>query len=608
MLATWGSSSGLNALLASSSFSLNFTNGSYTLNSVPYAIASVPGYSFTRASGGYAENVDGSLTYFAGTRTNTLLQSQNFENASWNKGLTSITVAATTAPDGTLTGELVSATATTGEHHIEQNVSFVNGTTISISVMAKTASTSILFLWNSRSGSLGSVNLSTGAVTGSVKATLMTNGWYRVSAQYTPSITTSGQIRFYIDSTSSYTATGQSIYLWGAQFETATDTRLTYPTAYIPTTTAAVSVDTPRITNKGYLSEEARTNSIANSTATNGAVAGVIGSGGALPTNWGTLSPTGITITVIGTGTELGLPYVDIRFSGTATSTAFIEISSNATTAIAASAGQVWTGTSYAKLVSGTLPNGASNWGQTQQAFNAVSLFLSQQFQTGTISSTFARNSGATLTMPANTAYAKTVLSQRTSTANGTVVDFTIRIGAPQMELGAFATSYIPTTTAAATRAADILKFTSISSWYNQTAGTLAVTSDASANTYTTYVAATDGITAQNSVHIDNDSGNMRAVYYSGSAAVATLVLGAVGTVGALTKIATAYAINDFSASRNGGAVVTSSSGALPVSISQLNVGGDPAGVSTQYVDGYIKAVSYYTNRLSDSQLQAITK
>ena len=99
----------------------------------------------------------------------------------------------------------------------------------------------------------------------------------------------------------------------------------------------------------------------------------------------------------------------------------------------------------------------------------------------------------------------------------------------------------------------------------------------------------------------------MRAVYYSGSAAVATLVLDAIGTVGALTKIATAYAVNDFSASRNGGAVVTDSSGALPVSISQLNVGNDPAGVSTQYVDGYIKNVSYYNTRLSNAQLQAIT-
>jgi hypothetical protein len=38
---------------------------------------------------------------------------------------------------------------------------------------------------------------------------------------------------------------------------------------------------------------------------------------------------------------------------------------------------------------------------------------------------------------------------------NGQIYDFTIRIAAPQMELGAYATTFIPTTTAAVTRVAD---------------------------------------------------------------------------------------------------------------------------------------------------------
>ena len=73
----------------------------------------------------------------------------------------------------------------------------------------------------------------------------------------------------------------------------------------------------PRITNKGVLIEESRTNSIRNSTASNGAVAGVVGSGGSLPTNWIKDVGTGITWNVLGTGIEYGVDYVDVRFSGT---------------------------------------------------------------------------------------------------------------------------------------------------------------------------------------------------------------------------------------------------------------------------------------------------
>jgi hypothetical protein len=83
--------------------------------------------------------------------------------------------------------------------------------------------------------------------------------------------------------------------------------------------------------------------------------------------------------------------------------------------------------------------------------------------------------------------------------------------------------------------------------------------------------------------------------------------LGAVGTVGALTKIATAYAVNDFAASRNGGTVATDTSGALPVSLTQLNIGGDPSGAATNYIDGHVKAISYYNTRLPNTQLQVLT-
>jgi hypothetical protein len=57
--------------------------------------------------------------------------------------------------------------------------------------------------------------------------------------------------------------------------------------------------------------------------------------------------------------------------------------------------------------------------------------------------------------------------------AIGATYDFTIRIAAPQMELGAYATTFIPTTTAAVTRLKDDASKTGVSSIIGQSAGTI---------------------------------------------------------------------------------------------------------------------------------------
>lgn len=179
-----------------------------------------------------------------------------------------------------------------------------------------------------------------------------------------------------------------------------------------------------------------------------------------------------------------------------------------------------------------------------------------------------------------------------------------------QLEVGAFATSYIPTVASTVTRAADIATMTSanFSSWYNASEGTFVASFEASPNTYTTYLAASNGTVAQNSMHMDNDgSGNMRAAYYSGSSAVALLSLGAVGTLNAVNKIATAYSVNDFAASRNGAAAVTDTAGAVPSGVDRLNIGADPSGAAVNVSNTHIRTITYYPSRLSNTQLQALS-
>ena len=196
-----------------------------------------------------------------------------------------------------------------------------------------------------------------------------------------------------------------------------------------------------------------------------------------------------------------------------------------------------------------------------------------------------------------------------TPTAGALTLTVTGTVSNAQLEAGSFATSYIPTAGASVTRSADVATMVgnNFSNWYNQTTGTLAVSFDASANGFATYVSASNGTITQNSTHIDNDTGIMRAAYYSGSTLVAALGLGTIGTVGATNKIATAYAVNDFAASRNGGTVATDTLGAVPVSLTQLNIGADDRLLAANYTSNHIKSISYYNTRLTDTLLQAIT-
>jgi len=196
-----------------------------------------------------------------------------------------------------------------------------------------------------------------------------------------------------------------------------------------------------------------------------------------------------------------------------------------------------------------------------------------------------------------------------TATAGALTLTVSGTVSNAQFEAGSFATSYIPTAGASVTRSADVATMVgnNFSNWYNQTTGTLAVAFDASANGFATYVSASNGTITQNSTHIDNDTGIMRAAYYSGSALISALGLGAIGTVGATNKIATAYALNDFAASRNGGTVATDTLGAVPVSLTQLNIGADDRLLAANYTSNHIKSISYYNTRLTNTLLQAIT-
>lgn len=203
--------------------------------------------------------------------------------------------------------------------------------------------------------------------------------------------------------------------------------------------------------DRGLQLEESRTNYIRNS-AMQGAVVGVLGAGGALPTNWVVgVAPEGLSLEVVGLGQEDGLDYIDLRYSGvhsTGNPTFYMEAHSQAV----ASKGQVWTFSMFVRLVAGSTSGITCNASYTENTGNTVRTSGSAPFVPGPevqrVSLSRAVSNELTTSVRPRPIF---------SIPGGATVDFTLRISAPQIELGAHASSPIRTTSGAVTRAADVV-------------------------------------------------------------------------------------------------------------------------------------------------------
>jgi hypothetical protein len=291
------------------------------------------------------------------------------------------------------------------------------------------------------------------------------------------------------------------------------------------------------------------------------------------------------------------------------TQATWVATNSTKTTGISDPAGGVTAATITSTSANGIVQNAAATVviGTTY----TVSIWLRRRTGTGVVG--IRAVEGANIPVTITSAWARYSLTVTATQTIGRVGVYCSTIGdeidfwGGQLEAKAFQTSYIPTTTASATRAADLAAINTLSPWFNSSQGTLFAQFEASANTFTAYVDISNGVTAQNSIHIDNDGGLMRSVYYSGSTAVATLSLGAIGTVGAVNKVATSYALNSFRANRNGGSIVADTAGALPVGLTQMNIGADPSGTAANVINGHLQRITYYPRSMANYELQALT-
>jgi hypothetical protein len=351
----------------------------------------------------------------------------------------------------------------------------------------------------------------------------------------------------------------------------------------------------------GLLIEEQRTNSIRNSQA-GGAV---VGAPGTLPTNWVIAIQTGLSQEIVATGTVNGMTYIDIRISGTAANTNANAIATESATGVAALQDQTWTISTSVALVGGTLTNVANvGIGFVERDAGAVAL-VSGVLTGFTPTATLTRYVGTrALTNAATAFYQPTVRFAAQDTV--TPIDLTLRIAAPQLELGAFPTSYIPTTTAAATRSVDVavVESPNFAGSYNNEESTLlgeyifgnSVPSirmlqlDNGTNAERLCLALTSSSTPQNFAQTGG-----------GTTLSSTPATGEI-TVGAIYKTGAAFAANNMIAASNGTLGILDSSGAMPAGpLGQLTVSGTTAR------GHWIRKIAYYPKRLTNALLEQLT-
>lgn len=184
-------------------------------------------------------------------------------------------------------------------------------------------------------------------------------------------------------------------------------------------------------------------------------------------------------------------------------------------------------------------------------------------------------------------------------TGNGTG---NVYLWGTQLEVGGFPTSYIPTTTAAVTRAADSAQMTgtNFSSWHNATEGTFVLDFELAA------------LSVNHLLNINLNTDSERAIltgdgsaYIIDNSVVQMNVSAGTPVLVATNKMALAYKVNDAAASLNGSAPTTDSSCSIN-SMFQLAIGNGVVGGEI-IPRMHARRLRFYNVRKSNAELQALT-
>lgn len=173
-----------------------------------------------------------------------------------------------------------------------------------------------------------------------------------------------------------------------------------------------------------------------------------------------------------------------------------------------------------------------------------------------------------------------------------------------QLEAGSFATSYIPTTTTALTRNADVATMTgtNFSDWYNAGAGGVVARVLPSTVSGTRPALQFDDATVNDAITLRGVTTNPELVIIDGGSPQAQIDA---GTIAANTayNLGAAWNINNCAASVNGGAAVTDNSATIPTA-TQARLGSD----GSNYLNGHLQTLRYWPQRIINAEMQAFSK
>lgn len=523
-------------------------------------------------------------------RTNLALQSGDFSNAAFSavSGLApAVTGSAGVAPDGTNTAALLTFSAQFQNRG--QALSVTNGAFYTVSFWAK---------WVSGNTQLHILDTGTSAFFSPIT---VDSTWRRFSFTVA-----ADRVAQHYSIQDRNAAGFGSVLVWGLQVEPATAANM-LATSYIATTTAAASVattqstnladigalsftnatggyvaqangtltwfppNTPRITDLGLLVEESRTNAYTWSSDLTNANWIRGGSGTGMTFAAGQAAPDGTNTAILATTTGATLSYLGpVAQPAIATGLTTRSIHAKAGTSC----------TLIFEIVGGVTGSNASFNLCTGVATSGANMTASLK----PLGSGWYLASSSYTTTVANAGGTFYVESYGTAAAGKSMYFW-----GPQLELGAFATSYIPTTTASATRAADVAKLAYTPTGVDGTFG----------------VAANPSSFSNTPVYLNHDAATSAGIYsgntgnhWNGATAV-----GPTGTIttGLTNNLVLAYTgTTQRKLSVNGSAVTTSATTVGTINVLQL---GGAASAPTQTLNGYLSQVRIYPYAANDNEL-----
>jgi len=521
-------------------------------------------------------------------RTNLVLQSNTFSTTWANDDSTETSGQA--GYDGTTNAWLLSKTAANGR--IGQ-VLTVSGLA-TFSIYAKAGTDSWVRLASSDAGVYAYFNLGTGAVGttgGSTTAAITSvgNGWYRCSISGNSSFTFFNI--WVADGNNDTSGTSGNILIQSAQVETGD-----IATQPILTTTAAVSVgpvaNVPRLDYLGstcprLILEPQRQNLITFSEQMNNAA-------------W-----TAVSCTVSANVATSPDGYTNADSISTTAANSFFGAAAAVTISADAS---TYTQSIFVKWVSGSEVvklRTALTGGTSVAKESSINIRTGVVVSTDTTAQVVSYGSGwyRISHQITNNSTNTNAVYQFYPTNDGTNTNVIYLWGA-QLEAGAYATSYIPTLAASATRGADACSKTGISSLIGQTEGTLYFEGSASDLATFKRIAISSG-SYTSSVYIDfrNDG----SVVASSWASAGLVLYQAVTPSNPLTrnKYAIAYKSNDWAVYVNGTLAASQSTGAATFN-STLNTVEFALGGNDPFT-GSANELLVFKTRLTNAQLASLT-